>query len=134
MTAWVPPGCSRRRDDDFDRLYIQAFALTLAIELPIYGFVLTGRYQVGPLRALALGLFINVVTHPNVWFVLQPLLAPSLGYLGYVAIAELFAWWVEAVLMWAWLRRDFRGLIALSLLANSAFYAFGALMMDLFAF
>jgi p-aminobenzoyl-glutamate transporter AbgT len=70
-----------------------AFALTQAIEVPIYTFALRRR---GLGVAAIVGFGASALTHPVVWFVLRPLLEPRLGYWPYVASAEVFAWVAEA--------------------------------------
>jgi hypothetical protein len=112
-----------------DAAYLQALALTLAIELPIYTTVLVAWQRVRPWRALTAGVSINLATHPAVWFVWYPLLVPGFGNDAYVVIAELFAWWAEALLLWAWLRRDLGGLVVLSLVANGASFLAGELFL-----
>jgi len=47
-------------------LWAFAFALTLVCELPIYVFALR-RPLGGTLRALAVGVAVNVATHPLAW-------------------------------------------------------------------
>jgi hypothetical protein len=105
--------------------YLAALALTLAIELPIYLIFLVARLGWRPRGALVVGLIANLVTHPNVWFTLYPLLVPRFGTAWYLAVSELFAFWVEALLLYAVGRRNFPALLATSFVANSASFVAG---------
>lgn len=72
-----------------------AFALTQAIEVPIY--VLGTRNAALPLPwRIAVGFGASALTHPVVWFVLRALEAP-LGFAAYFAVAETFAVLAEAL-------------------------------------
>lgn len=72
---------------EYWRAWLVAFAFTQLIEVPIY----RGLLGCTTLRAFGA----SVLTHPAIWFVLFPLLHES--YVVKVAIAELFAWSVEAL-------------------------------------
>ena len=100
--------------------YIAALALTLAAEVPIYAVVLVRLYQRRLPAAVGSGILANLATHPVVWFVLLPVLEPRTGYAGYAIIAELFAWWAEWLLLYAWTRRFPRILLLTSLFANGS--------------
>jgi hypothetical protein len=99
--------------------YLVALGLTLVIEVPIYavGLVLIG---VDLLKAVGLGVLVNLITHPNVWFTLPGLLEPRLGHSGFLAVAEAFAWLVEALLLGLFLRRRIAFLLGLSFVANAS--------------
>jgi hypothetical protein len=72
--------------------WLLAFALTQAIEVPLYAVFLKLPWR---LRcAAAFGA--SALTHPYVWFILPPLLVPKLGYWGYVALVEVLVVIVEA--------------------------------------
>lgn len=83
--------------------WLVAFAVTQAVEVPIYMLALRGRF--------AIAFAASLITHPFVWFAF-PLLgrALGLGYLSMVLLAEAFAVGVEALLLhrsgleraWAW--------------------------------
>jgi hypothetical protein len=88
--------------------YLAALALTLAIEVPVYGMVLRLR------PAWALAVLVNLVTHPVVW-----LLLADRASVGLFALVEVAAWLVEFGLMWAVLRRSASVLLATAVLANS---------------
>ena len=93
--------------------YPLALAVTLLVEVP--GYLVAFRFA-GLLpgwRGWAAAVGVNLVTHPLVWLVLsaQP---------GWFVAAEVGACVVEALLLWAWTRRDL-GLLALVAVAvNSA--------------
>jgi hypothetical protein len=106
--------------------YPIALALTLAIETPIVAATLRRWYGVRPLRGIGVGMAANALTHPIVWFVLPGWLLPTLGYLGYLLVAEAFAWLAEAALYWLATRRDAPAMLLLSLLANLASFVVGA--------
>ncbi|MEZ4319985.1 MAG: hypothetical protein R3F61_20910 [Myxococcota bacterium] len=97
-----------------------AFALTQGLEMPIYW--LGTRAVLPPAWRLAVGFGASAATHPIVWFVLPGLLQPTLGYWGFVAIAETFAFVAEALYLrafrvpnpWIW-----------SLLANATSFGVG---------
>lgn len=81
--------------------WLSAFALTQAVEVPIYVRALRQGPQPSIERlslALALGFAASAITHPIVWFV-WPVLLPG-DWLTMAIVAELFAITTEA----AWLR------------------------------
>ncbi len=78
--------------------WLTAFLLTQALEVPIFLVGMRGGPLPWPWR-LAAALGASGLTHPIVWFVL-PGLDPLIGYWGYFAVAESFAFFAE----WAWLR------------------------------
>lgn len=67
--------------------WLAAFLLTQLVEVPIYGIALRGR--------LLIAFGASTITHPIVWFVIQPLW-PGRFYQG-VLVAEAFAISVEAI-------------------------------------
>lgn len=86
-----------------------AFLLTQAIEMPVYALAMRGTPLSWAWRAsVAFGA--SALTHPVVWFVLPGLFEPSLGWWGYVLVAETFAVVAEALYLrafaiprpWAW--------------------------------
>jgi hypothetical protein len=77
--------------------WLVAFAFTQAFEIPIYSWVMRRQdVELSGLGRLLVAFGASALTHPVVWFVL-PRLQPSLGYWGYVAVAETFAVTVEAM-------------------------------------
>lgn len=113
--AWSQRGGARRSIDDVLR-WLVAFAITQAVETPIYVRAQPGvRWP----RRLAVAFGASAITHPLVW------LAPREAFgswIGYVLAAETFAIVVEAL----WLRAF--GVARAgwwSLLANAASVAIG---------
>jgi hypothetical protein len=105
---------------------LAAFGLTLAVELPWYGAGLVGLRLVKPARwwwALVLGIAVNAISHPLLWWSLAP--HPSLGRL---AVAEAGVWLLEALLLGAAIRRDLALLLVLSLAANASSLLIGLLL------
>ena len=100
-----------------------AFALTLAIEVPI--FVGLRPVGVARLRAALAGAAGSCVTHPLLWFLWVPLipghtLATISGELGVVLVETLLFHWLTG-------RRSLTGAAAAALLANAASYGAGLL-------
>jgi hypothetical protein len=108
--------------------YAVALMLTLAIEAPIAAAVLRRWYRVPLWRGTTAAIVASMLTHPVVWFVLPLWLTPSVGYLGYLVVAESFAWLAEAAVYWLMTRRDPPGMLLLSLLANLASFTIGAIL------
>lgn len=108
--------------------YAVALLLTLAIEVPIATAGLARWYRVPPSRGVLIAAGANLLTHPIVWFVLPGWLVPVAGSLGYLLIAEAFAWLTEAGIFWLAARRDPVGLLLLSLVANLASFSFGGVL------
>jgi hypothetical protein len=104
--------------------YLRAFALTLAVEVPLYTALLAAA-GVPVRRALACGAGVNVATHPVLWFGLYFL---GGGTAALVA-AEIAVTAVEWLLLIAWTGRRDRGLIAaIAVLANTASLLAGLLI------
>jgi hypothetical protein len=68
-------------------LWAFAFALTLLCELPIYWFALRGPLG-GHGRALAVGVAVNVATHPLAWTLAVGRVMPWLAIEASVTVAE----------------------------------------------
>jgi hypothetical protein len=104
-------------------LWLRAFLLTFAVELPIVVSLLRGQAP-DLVRLTLLVLFANLATHPLIWFVAtQPL---EYGTTEYTVVTEAWAVAAEAVFYWAAVagvsgRRAFLA----SLLANAASFAVG---------
>lgn len=64
-----------------------AFFLTLLLELPVYAFALR-RPLGGTLRALAVGIAVNVATHPLAWTLALGRVLPWLAIEGAVTVTE----------------------------------------------
>lgn len=77
--------------------WLQAFALTQAVEVPVYAF----RLRPATLsHRVTMALAVSTATHPWVWFVLPPYLQPSLGYWGYLFCVEPLVILAEGALLW----------------------------------
>ena len=106
--------------------WLVAFALTQLIEVPI--LAAWARDRPWPAR-IAIAFGASAITHPILWFVIRPLLAP-ISYPAYVVIGELFAVLVEAY----YLRRlGVRDALLASVSANAASWLFGRLLLALLA-
>ncbi len=102
---------------------LAAFGLTLAVELPWYVAGLVGVVGVRWRLALGLGVAVNVITHPLLWWVLAP--APTLLQ---TALAEAVVVLAEAALLAVAVRRDLVVLGLLSLAANASSLLVGLLL------
>lgn len=68
-------------------VWLTAFIWTLALELPIYGWLLRRRLK-GPGEAFLLVLTVNLLTHPLLWMANLPSTGSWLGAEGSVALVE----------------------------------------------
>jgi len=102
---------------------LAAFGLTLAVELPWYLAGLVALVRVRWWLALGLGVAVNALTHPLLWWVLAP--APTLLQ---IALAEVVVVLAEAALLAVALRRDVVVLGLLSLGANASSVLVGLLL------
>lgn len=98
-----------------------ALAGTLAVEVPLYAVLLPRRAPVTAARAVAIGVLVNVVSHPLLWFGLQPVGrwagAPTLAA---VVVAELVVWLLEAAAVRVLAGVDVRWALAVTAVANAA--------------
>jgi len=102
-----------------------AFLLTLAIEVPLAGFLLR---RDEPSRTTLVGklFFANLATHPLVWFAF-PLLPGTWAVT--TALAEAFAWLAEAVFYsLVFPKVGFRRAALVSLAANAASFGLGLIV------
>ena len=72
-----------------------ALLVTLAVEVPLYVAALVALRITRPGRAALLGVAVNLVTHPLLWWSLAPRPAP-----GRIAAAEVLVWAAETGLLW----------------------------------
>jgi hypothetical protein len=93
---------------------LAALGLTIAVELPWYVLGLAGLRLTSAWRAALLGVGVNLVTHPVLWWMLAP--RPTLTRL---TLAELAVGAVEALLLFIWVRREPALLVVLSIGANA---------------
>lgn len=99
-----------------------AFAITQAVELPVYLWGTRGSdLRLG--ERIAVGFGASALTHPVVWFVLRGLEAPW-GFVAYFVLAESFAVGAEALYLRAF---GVRRAGWLSLAANGASASVGLL-------
>jgi hypothetical protein len=92
------------------------FALTQAVELPIYAL---GLRAMSRRKRLAVGFGASALTHPWLWFVLPPLLRPFMSYGVYLVLVETAIAIVEALYL-AGMGLALRRAFAWSALANGA--------------
>ena len=104
-----------------------AFALTLAIEVPVYVAALSLVGSVRPWRAVVLGVAVNVVSHPLLWFVLVPALR-DLGEPTAILIAELAVLVGEAAALFVSLRQDRWVALPAAVVANGMSFLAGVLL------
>ncbi|MGB7587563.1 MAG: hypothetical protein WBM00_02525, partial [Solirubrobacterales bacterium] len=111
-------------------LYLQALALTLIVEVPAYTGFLGWVMSIPAHHAMAGGATINLVSHPVAFLLVMPQIAPRLGYLPALVVAEVGVWIFESSLLLAWLRRDADLLGAAALLANSLSLSVGLALLS----
>ena len=102
---------------------VAALGLTIAVELPLYVLGLGVLRLAGPLRAALLGIGVNLLTHPILWYVLSP--DPTAVR---ILVAEMLACLVEAAVIWLVVRRDGPLLVVLALGVNAASFGVGLLI------
>ncbi|MET7418180.1 hypothetical protein [Dactylosporangium sp. NPDC005555] len=103
---------------------IPALLLTLAVEVPLYALALT-TLRLAPLkRAVLLGVLVNLLTHPVLWW----FLAPRPGAARFWS-AEVVVVLVEAAVLYTISRRDPVLLLVTSLGANAASLLIGLLLL-----
>ncbi|MCA9668751.1 MAG: hypothetical protein KC503_24325 [Myxococcales bacterium] len=73
--------------------WLVAFALTLAIELPLYWLLL--RRALGDARALGVGVGVNLATHPALWYLMPRFLPYGL----WLAVSETLVFVLEGLLV-----------------------------------
>ena len=103
--------------------WLLAFGLTLAIEVPIYAWGL--RLWIRPLRGAAVGVGVNVATHPLLWFGLAGLRLDGAPYWLITGGAEIAVVLAEAALVVAVVRPGAAGALRVSATANAASFGLG---------
>jgi hypothetical protein len=101
--------------------YPLALALTLVVEVPVFVVVFQFAGLLPGWRAWTGAVGVNLVTHPVVWLLLS-------ARPGWFVPAELGAAAVEALLLWAWTRRDLALLALTAVVANTASVLAGVLL------
>lgn len=115
-----------------DLSYPTALGTTLAVEVPLYAWLLPRLAPVSRSRAAEVGVLVNVVSHPLLWFVLVPL-----GHWASdrtvvpVAVAEVLVWLGEALLCRLAARSDWPASLAVAAVANAASLGLGLLLAGL---
>lgn len=105
--------------------WLRAFALTVAIELPV-AVPLLGRIEPGRVRRVTAVTIANLATHPLVWFAFPGLAA---GPAARFAWSELWAVLAEAAIYrFVWPNARLRRVALVSLAANAASVAGGQLL------
>ncbi|NUT37581.1 MAG: hypothetical protein HOV79_31440 [Hamadaea sp.] len=99
--------------------YPAAFAVTLAVEIPVYAFALRLGWDVRWRRALLCALGVNVATHPALWWLLTPW-SRTPAYPLIMVGTEGAVCLVEAALLAWWLGRRDPLLAVLAVAANAA--------------
>lgn len=102
---------------------LAALGLTIAVELPWYVVGLAALRLARPGRAALLGIGVNLVTHPVLWWLLSP--RPTMFRL---TMTELAVTAVEASLLFIWVRREPALLVVLSVGANATSVFMGLLL------
>jgi hypothetical protein len=74
------------------------YALSIVLETPVLVLGLSSRHSLA--RKLLAGVWLTACTYPIVVLVLPQLIWRPLGYLPYVAVAEVFAPAAECLLFW----------------------------------
>jgi hypothetical protein len=108
--------------------YLLSLGLTLLLEVPVYTAGLAVLCGVRPFAGGAAGIGVNLVSHPISFLLLLPVLQPHIGYWPAVALIEVLVWPAEALMLYAWLRRNLGVLIALSFVANGLSLSIGLLV------
>jgi hypothetical protein len=108
--------------------YLPSLGLTLLLEVPVYAAGLAALFRVRPLSGVAAGIAVNLISHPLGILIAVPALQPHVGYWPAVTLIEILVWPGEALLLYAWLRRDLRVLLALSFVANGLSLSIGLLV------
>lgn len=108
--------------------YALAFAVTCAVELPVYALVLTRVFGARPRTALLAGLVANAVTHPVLWLAMRPFTDGVGEYVVAFVVGETLVCAVEWLVLVVALRSYRIGrawLAVVSVLANAASAAAG---------
>jgi hypothetical protein len=95
--------------------WFPAFALTMAIEVPIYIALL--RPWVSVVRGCLLAVLVNLVTHPVLWFSLVSIEGSPRTELVAFVIAEALVWLVECALLWLFIRKRGAGVMRLAVVS-----------------
>ena len=109
--------------------WFAAFVVTLAVELPIAGYLLR-RAGLDLLRLGLLIVFANLVTHPIVWFVIPQFVLVDTT--TYTVAAETWAIAAEALFYWVAIQGlSARWALTVAIVANAASFLAGRLISQL---
>ena len=108
--------------------YLWSLGLTLLIEVPVYTVGLAGLCGVRLAPGVAAGATVNLITHPIGFLLALPALQTHTGYWPALALVEVLVWPAEALMLFAWLRRDRGALLGLSFVANGLSLGIGLLL------
>jgi hypothetical protein len=95
--------------------FLAALLVTLAVEVPLYVAALVALRLARPGRAALLAVGVNLLTHPVLWWYLEPRPTP-----GRVVAAEVLVWAAEAGLLWLALGRRPSRLAVLAVVSAGA--------------
>jgi hypothetical protein len=109
--------------------YGAALALTLLVEVPVYSALLRALAGVRLREGARLGAAANVVSHPLVFLVVAPLLAPLWGPVAALVSAEVLAVSVEVLVVRVLRRQDLATLAGTSYVANALSFCAGLLVL-----
>jgi hypothetical protein len=109
--------------------YGVALALTLLVEVPVYSALLRAVAGVRRRDGARLGAAANLVSHPLVFLVATPLLAPRLGLVAALVCAELLAVLIEVVVVRLLRRQDMVALAGTSYVANALSFCAGLVVL-----
>lgn len=102
---------------------LAALGLTVAVEAPLYVLGLLALRLARPLRAVLLGVGVNLLTHPILWYTLAP--DPTATRL---LVAEVVVCLLEAAVLWLVVRSEGVLLVVLAIGANAASFGVGLLI------
>lgn len=92
--------------------YAVAFALTCAVELPVYGALLAGAGGMRMRAVLLTALAVNVMSHPLLWLGMGRYQHSTVGYLVAFLVGEVLVCLIEGAVFAVALRRTLpRGLL-----------------------
>lgn len=109
-----------------DAVFWEFFALTIAVEVPVYWLLLTRFGGIRSGAALTTAIGINLISHPLFVLVLVRAANTVLPATGAIVVAEGIVCVLEAGLIRWWLRVDGQLCVAAALLANGCSVLVGA--------
>ncbi len=122
-----PPGIAGPTGRSYAVDFLIALVLTLLIELPVLWVLARGVFKLAGVptrRLLGVGALGSLLTLPVLWFVLPAFLSPAAA----IAVGEVLAVVIEALLLWRLLPARPLVAVVLSLAANLASFLLGRLV------